>query len=187
MNLKFKKRIKIVLKRIILRILSPEEPPDKKLEGAIVVGENKSGIIIGNHVSFGGNVFIHADAQVEIGDNTMIAYGCKIHSSTHNYNDHPMWYKRIDRPIRIGKHVWIGTGAIILGGVIVEDYAVIGAGSVITKNVPAGAIIIGNPAKIFKFRDPNTYFKPQTISDPKEAMIVKGFFLNDYYTSHIND
>jgi maltose O-acetyltransferase len=51
------------------------------------------------------------------------------------------------RPVRIGRHVWIGGGAIILPGVTIGDEAVIGAGSVVTRNVAAGVTVAGNPAR----------------------------------------
>jgi maltose O-acetyltransferase len=50
------------------------------------------------------------------------------------------------RTVRIGRHVWIGAGAIILPGVSIGDDALIGAGSVVTGDVPAGATAFGNPA-----------------------------------------
>jgi maltose O-acetyltransferase len=52
------------------------------------------------------------------------------------------------RPVRIGRNVWIGAGAIILPGVSVGDDALIGAGSVVTRYVPAGATAFGNPARV---------------------------------------
>ncbi|WP_042838834.1 DapH/DapD/GlmU-related protein, partial [Xanthomonas citri] len=52
------------------------------------------------------------------------------------------------RPIRVGRNVWIGGGAIILPGVCIGDDAVIGAGAVVTRDVPAGAIAVGNPARV---------------------------------------
>jgi maltose O-acetyltransferase len=52
------------------------------------------------------------------------------------------------RPVRIGSNVWIGGGAILLPGVSVGDDALIGAGSVVTRDVPAGATVVGNPARI---------------------------------------
>ncbi len=108
---------------------------------------------IGKNVSFGGNVFLFGTAPITIGDDTMIAYGTIIHTSTHDHTVHPMRTIRIDRPVSIGKHVWIGTGAIILPGVKIGDYAVVGAGSVVNRHVAEGAVVAGNPAKIVKFRD----------------------------------
>src|ERR1700740_3471440 len=52
------------------------------------------------------------------------------------------------RPIRIGRNVWIGGGAIILPGVSIGDDALIGAGSVVTRDIPAGAVAFGNPARV---------------------------------------
>ena len=178
----FKKYLKRKFKRAVLSIISPDNPYSKRLDGAIVVGENKNNLILGENVTFGGNVYLHSDATIEIGEGTMIAYNCTIHTSTHDYTEHPMWTKRIDRPVKIGKHVWIGTGAIILGGVVIEDYAVIAAGTVITKNVPKGAIICGNPAKIIKYRSPETYDKPPFINQPQEATIIKKGYLSTNYS-----
>ncbi len=52
------------------------------------------------------------------------------------------------KPVRIGRNVWIGGGAIVLPGVSVGDDAVVGAGSVVTRDVPAGATVMGNPARV---------------------------------------
>ena len=57
------------------------------------------------------------------------------------------------RPIRIGHDVWIGGGAIILPGVTVGDKSVIGAGSVVTHDVPAANVVVGNPARIIRALD----------------------------------
>jgi maltose O-acetyltransferase len=54
------------------------------------------------------------------------------------------------RPVRIGRNVWVGGGAIILPGVTIGDNAIIGAGSVVTRDVPARAIVAGNPARAIK-------------------------------------
>jgi maltose O-acetyltransferase len=55
---------------------------------------------------------------------------------------------QLGRPVRIGKDVWIGGGAIILPGVTIGDNAVIGAGSVVTRDIPAGEKAMGNPARL---------------------------------------
>ena len=130
-----------------------------RIEGCIVIGD-KQKIDIGNSVSFGGNVILFANARIEIGNHTMIGINSILHTSTHSYNNHPMWIERIDRPIRIGSHVWIGASVIISPGVIVGNYAVIGAGSVVVSNVPEFAIVAGNPAQIIKYRN-------NTLSDLK--------------------
>lgn len=140
----------------------------------------RTNLILGENVAFGGNVLLYCNAPIEIGDNTIVGINATIHTSTHNYNDHPIWTKRIDRPVKIGKHVWIGTTALILPGVIIEDYAVVGSGSVVTANVPKGAIVAGNPAVIIKIRQPCIYEKTPLITNPSEAVIVKEGFLTRY-------
>jgi acetyltransferase-like isoleucine patch superfamily enzyme len=140
-------------------------------QGTIVYGDG-SNLRIGQNVSFGGRVVLFGTAPITIGDNTMIALNTIIHTSTHDYNDHPMWKKRIDRPVHIGKHVWIGAAAIILPGVIISDYAVIGSGGVVTANVPEGAIVVGNPARIIRFRDPITYQREPEIVNWSDSQIV---------------
>lgn len=55
--------------------------------------------------------------------------------------------------INIGNDVWIGANCVILPGVTINDGAVVGAGSIVTKDVPKNAIVMGNPARIFKYRE----------------------------------
>ncbi len=109
-------------------------------------------IHIGERVSIGRNVIFAADSPIFIGNDVMIANRVVINTATHDYHNHPLWCERVSRPIQIGNHVWIGTGAIILPGVKIHDYAVIGAGSVVTAHVPEKAIVGGNPARILQFR-----------------------------------
>jgi len=155
---------------------------NQTIDGTKIMGEF-SNIKLGTNVSFGGNVLLFAVNTIEIGDHTMIGYGTIIHTATHDYNDHPMWLKRIDMPVRIGKHVWIGFGVKILPGIIIGDYAVIAAGSVVNKHVPAGAIIAGNPAKIIKYRELGEEFlnNPQ-IDSFKDSLIIKSSFLDSSKT-----
>jgi maltose O-acetyltransferase len=126
--------------------------PVKNISGAVVSG-NFDNISIGERVTFGGNVVLFANAPITIGNDVMIAMRALILTSTHDHTNHPMWLERVDAPITIGNHVWIGAGAIILPGVIISDYAVIGAGAVVSANVPKGAVVVGNPARIIKYRD----------------------------------
>lgn len=126
-----------------------------ELHGVEIHGD-RSLLQVGERVSFGG-VFITLSAPIEIGNDVMIATGVKILTSTHNYNNNPMWKHRVDRPIKIGSNVWIGANAIILPGIKIGDYAVVGAGAVVTKHVPDFCVVGGNPAKFIRSIDLNEF------------------------------
>ena len=86
--------------------------------------------------------------EVSIGDFTQIGPGVQILTADHP-RDPEVRRKGLEfgRPIRIGKNVWIGGGAILLPGIIVGDDAIIGSGSVVTRDVAPGATVVGNPAR----------------------------------------
>ena len=109
----------------------------------------------GKNIKIGKNVFINACCRfqdqggIEIGDGSLIGHNTTIATLNHDFNPdkranlHPS-------PVKIGKNVWIGSDCTILPGVEIGDGAVIGAGSVVTKNVPANSIAVGNPARVIK-------------------------------------
>lgn len=109
----------------------------------------------GFNITIGAGVFLNFNCvildvvAVSIGDGTQIGPGVQILAA-----DHPRdpaeraTGLEFGRPISIGRNVWIGGGAIILPGVRIGDDALIGAGSVVTRDVPAGATVVGNPARI---------------------------------------
>jgi maltose O-acetyltransferase len=86
--------------------------------------------------------------RIEIGDGTQIGPGVQIYAADHP-RDAATRALGLENglPVSIGREVWIGGGAIILPGVTVGDGAVIGAGSVVTRDVAAGATVMGNPAR----------------------------------------
>ena len=108
----------------------------------------------GFNISLGTGVFLNYNCvildvvAVTIGDKTQIGPGVQILTA-----DHPRGFAEREaglefgRPIHIGRNVWIGGGAIILPGVTVGDHAIIGAGSVVTRDVPSGVTVMGNPAR----------------------------------------
>lgn len=90
-------------------------------------------------------------AKVSIGSNTLIGPNVGIYTANHALD---LAERKaggcIGRPVTIGENVWIGGNTVILGGVTIGESAVIGAGSVVTKDVPANTIAVGNPARILR-------------------------------------
>ncbi len=125
---------------------------DKSINGISKISVTRN-LKYGKNVSFSGDVMILGGGNITIGDNTMIGAATIIHTSTHDYKIHPMTKKRIDKDVFIGNHVWIGAGVIINPGITIEDYSVIGSGSVVIKDVKSGDIVAGCPAKPIKQRD----------------------------------
>ncbi|WP_293713822.1 sugar O-acetyltransferase [uncultured Parabacteroides sp.] len=97
------------------------------------------------------NLVILDGAKVAIGDNAFIAPNVGIYTAGHPL-DAPQRNKGLEyaRPITIGHNVWIGAGVNILPGVTIGDNAVIGAGSVVTKDIPANVLAVGNPCQVIK-------------------------------------
>jgi acetyltransferase-like isoleucine patch superfamily enzyme len=95
--------------------------------------------------SFLGRVKIAMHDELIIGERVCINDGVEILTASHNVYD-PEW-KHVKSKIIIEDYVWIGTGAMILPGVVLGRGAVIGARAVVSKSVPAGNIVVGNPAK----------------------------------------
>ena len=108
----------------------------------------KGGKLVLNGGFINENVQITAGDVVEIGSGATVGRDVVIRSFD-GHIIHQEGYK-VSEPIKIGKHVWIGQGATILKGVTIGDGAIIAAGAVVTKDVPAGSIVAGIPAKVIK-------------------------------------
>lgn len=106
----------------------------------------------GSHLSLGKHSFINSDCKIRCHNDIVIGENCAIsHDFTIMDSDaHELNGERNTKPIHIGNHVWIGTRVTILSGVNVGNGAVIAAGALVTKDVPAGALVGGIPAKIIK-------------------------------------
>ena len=106
-------------------------------------------IRIGRDVFLNFNCVVLDVVAVTVGARTLIGPAVQIYTADHP-RDPTVRQTGVEfgRPIQIGQDVWIGGGAIILPGVTIGDNAVIGAGSVVTRDVPEGSIARGNPARI---------------------------------------
>ncbi len=105
-------------------------------------------IWLGTGVYFNFNCVVLDVAEVRIGDNTLIGPAVQIYTATHPLDaGERRRGLEYGKPVVIGADVWIGGGAILCPGVSIGDRAVIGAGSVVTRDVPADAIVAGNPAR----------------------------------------
>jgi maltose O-acetyltransferase len=108
---------------------------------------------VGDDVSIAAFVHVRAVAGVHMGNRVMVASHVAISTVTHDYASPQMWKSAITSPIRIEDDVWIGAHAVILPGITIGRGAVIGAGSVVTKDVPPFAIVTGVPARVQHYRD----------------------------------
>ncbi len=112
-------------------------------------------VSIGRNVFFGPHAVVYGHGGVEIGDECLIAMHCTIVSSNHALPpmDRTIQYEPDElRRTKIGRDVWLGANVTVLGGVTIGDGCVVGAGSVITKDLPLGAIAHGVPATVKGFR-----------------------------------
>ncbi|QSL92061.1 acyltransferase [Ectopseudomonas toyotomiensis] len=115
--------------------------------------------VLGTNVNFNG-MTIRGAGKVLIGDNFHSGQDCLILTDNHNYDCGtaiPYDSTVISRDVRIHDNVWLGDRVIILGGVTLEEGAIVQAGSVVTKSVPKYAIVGGHPAQVFKYRDREHY------------------------------
>ena len=114
---------------------------------APVTGVRFHEVKIGKNVIVMNGCLMMAAGGITIGDETQIAANVQLISNNHDLEDRNVI---TCKPINIGKRVWVGAGATILPGVTIGDNSVVGAGSVVTKDVPADTIVAGNPAKFIK-------------------------------------
>ncbi|RXK83157.1 sugar O-acetyltransferase [Filimonas effusa] len=108
-------------------------------------------IEIGENFYSNVNCVILDCAKVSFGDNVFIAPNCGFYTA-----GHPLDVERRNKgleyayPIRVGNNVWIGANTVVLPGVTIGDNTVIGAGSVVTKDIPANVVAVGNPCRVVK-------------------------------------
>lgn len=127
----------------------------------------------GRHVHFGKGVYANYsltlvdDTHIYVGDYTM--FGPHVTVATAGHPILPELREKqyqYNMPVRIGRNCWIGAGAIILPGVTIGDDTVVGAGSVVTRDLPEGVVAVGNPCRVLRpvgERDRQFYFRDRPV------------------------
>lgn len=138
---------------------------DCLISGYMALETPESNIIIGDNVFIGSETIIDCACRVEICDDVLISYQVIIQDSDNHStrcsfrkNDNKDWKDRhhhnweitATKPVKIAKGAWLGSRAIILKGVTIGEGSVVGAGSVVTRDVPPWTIVAGNPAKVIR-------------------------------------
>lgn len=129
----------------------------------------------GHHIHFGNQVYVNFsltvvdDTHVYVGDCTKIGPNVTIATAGHPILPQLRRQQyQYNAPVRIGSNCWIGAGAILLPGVTVGDNTVIGAGSVVTRDIPANVVAVGNPCRVLRpigQRDRTFYFRDRKLDE----------------------
>jgi len=128
----------------------------------------------GHHVHLGKGVYANFgatfvdDTHIYIGDATMLGPNVAIATAGHPIDPElRVRALQYNMPVRIGRNCWLGAGVIVMPGVTIGDNTVIGAGSVVTKDIPSGVVAIGNPCKVMREvgqHDREYYFRDRKIA-----------------------
>jgi len=124
-------------------------------KGVVISTSEKGKISIGNNVYVGEYSVLTSNEAIEIGDNVLISPHNDIVDFNHIYQDPTKPVNQqgvVTKKITIQEDAWIGSGSKILMGVTIGRGAVIGAGSIITKDVPPGYVVVGNSTRVLKVR-----------------------------------
>ncbi|HEX7832442.1 MAG TPA: sugar O-acetyltransferase [Thermoanaerobaculia bacterium] len=109
-----------------------------------------SNIELGERVFFNFNCVVLDVCRVRIGDFTLFGPAVQIYTPMHPLNAELRRREEFGKPVEIGSDVWVGGGAIILPGVRIGSRTVIGAGSVVTRDIPDGVFAAGNPCRVIR-------------------------------------
>ncbi len=125
---------------------------DVELKRGLCVSKPEN-ITLGDHVSIGPNVTLQAHAPITVGTYTLIGAGTIIVTANHDLDERGLRMRRIiEGPVRIGSSCWLGAGVIVLPGVTIGDGTMVGAGSVVTRDLAPDMICVGAPAKPVRAR-----------------------------------
>jgi putative colanic acid biosynthesis acetyltransferase WcaF len=134
---------------LLLKIFGCQMPFKVRIHPSVTIFD-PSNLKIGFRSCIGPNVEIYNKAMVTIGDNTVVSQSSRLYTASHDTSSKLL--PLITKPIDIGNWCWIAADVFIGPGVLIEEYSVVGACSVVFKNVPRNSVCVGNPAKFIKQR-----------------------------------
>ena len=135
--------------RQILRLLLPNADRKIYVEPPFYCDYGYN-IFAGENVYFNMNCILLDTMKIEIGNNVFFGPGVNLYTATHPLNPIERLSVEFSKPIKIGNDCWIGGNSIILPGITIGNGVTVGAGSVVTKNVPDNVLAAGNPAKVIR-------------------------------------
>ena len=157
----------------VLKLLFPDAPETLYVNGPIFL-DFGSHTHFGNHVYANSNLTILDEGDVTIGNDVFIGPNVSLLTPLHPLlkeerrrqirGGKPCEYVRA-KPITIGDDVWLGAGVIVLPGVHIGSGSVIGAGSVVTKDIPSDVLAFGNPCRVIRPLTPEDSILPKKISE----------------------
>lgn len=148
-------RIAVPIRRLLVQRMTGRRSPNLIIRSDVNITAYKN-LYLGRDVSINHGVFLLCEGGLEIGDFVSIAHNTSIITTEHSFTDQdiPIKYQPIKHlPVVIGSNIWIGSKVTILAGVRIADGTVVGAGSVVTKNIDNPNTIVGGvPARYIKMR-----------------------------------
>jgi galactoside O-acetyltransferase len=144
----------VVLRYLLLGLLIGEKRGFFRIFERVTL-EYLHGLSLGRGAGINTGCWINARGRVSIGDDTILGPYCVIHSANHRMDqlDIPIQHQGFEhKPVTLGNNVWLAARVTVLPGVSIGDNAVIGAGAVVTKDIPANAVAVGNPARVIRLR-----------------------------------
>ena len=143
----------------------------------LAVFEDMGRVRVGDHVLINPGARIVSAEAIEIGDNCMLAMHCHLSDADWHHTHHRIFAPGKTAAIKLGSNVWLGDSVKVLKGVTIGDNTIVGAGAVVTKDLPANVMAGGNPARVLQALPEGDLTTRQalfTMAEPYEAF-AEGF------------
>lgn len=141
------------LRRLLLKGIAKKTGKNIIVKHQCYIGSG-TGLIVGDRAQLGQNARI--DQHVTLGNDVVMGPDVVIMTNAHRFDDIETPINQQDNfpiePVTIGNDVWLGTRVIVMPGVTIGDGSVVGAGSIVTKNIPPYSVAVGSPAKVIRKR-----------------------------------